>query len=535
MMSTASSSSESGPTSAARDLFGGRPWLPVLIVFVSNTCMMVLELVAGRIIAPYVGVSLYTWTSVIGVVLAGMSLGNYLGGRLADRWASARLLAIVFLMAGLFSMFILSADTVGLRLPDAWPIIVRILAFTAALFFIPSMILGGVSPIVVKLAVRDLAKTGSTVGRISAAGTVGSIVGTFATGFILISAFGTHVIVWGVAIVLIAMAGLLLLSELRRGVLPVAVVALLILGGGTWLASARGWMTSPCRVETNYFCIKVYEEERDGEPVRILVLDRMVHSYNSLTNPTRLIYGYEQVYAEATAYQARRHNPLKALFIGGGGYTFPRYMEAVYPGSRLDVIEIDPGVTQVAYDLLGLAADSTVVSYNEDARMYLKRPPTVRYDLIMGDAFNDYSVPYHLTTREFNERVAAWLAEDGLYMVNMIDGPRRDFLRAYVSTLQQTFAHVYVIPAVRSWRLSPRVTFVIIAGNQPLDLGLLAAMDADDGEALLHAMLLSPTEVAEILTEAPPVTLTDRYAPVDQMLAPVFRGEEAQSRVAPSP
>ncbi|MEJ5198844.1 MAG: fused MFS/spermidine synthase [Anaerolineae bacterium] len=512
--------------STAADLFAGRPWLPVLIVFVSNTCMMVLELVAGRIIAPYVGVSLYTWTSVIGVVLAGMSLGNYLGGRLADRWASARLLGGVFLLAGLFSAAILTADTLGLQLPDAWPIVLRILAFTSALFFIPSMVLGGVSPIVVKLAVRDLAKTGSTVGRISAAGTVGSIVGTFATGFVLISAFGTHVIVWGVAIVLLLMAAFLLLRDAGPLRPFVAGVAVLVIGGGTPLAAAQGWIASRCQLETNYFCIKVHEEERNGDKVRILILDRLVHSYSSLTDPTKLVYGYEQVYAEATAYQARRHNPLKALFIGGGGYTFPRYMEALYPGSRLDVIEIDPGVTQVAYDLLGLARDTTVVTYNEDARMYLKRPPTVQYDLIMGDAFNDYSVPYHLTTREFNEQVAAWLADDGLYMVNMIDGPRRDFLRAYINTLQQTFSAVYVIPAVRSWRASPRVTFVIIAGNRPLDLAVLQTIDAGDGDPMLAQMLLDPAEVEAILSERQPVTLTDRYAPVDQMLAPVFRGEE---------
>lgn len=513
---------------AASDLFAGRPWLPVLIVFVSNTCMMVLELVAGRIIAPYVGVSLYTWTSVIGVVLAGMSLGNYLGGRLADRWASARLLGSVFLLAGVFSAAILTADTLGLELPDAWPIVLRILVFTAALFFIPSMVLGGVSPIVVKLAVRDLAKTGSTVGRISAAGTVGSIVGTFATGFWLISTFGTHVIVWGVAIVLLIMAAFLWLRDAGPWRPFVAGVAALAIGGGTPLAATQGWIASRCQLETNYFCIKVREEERNGDTVRILILDRLVHSYSSLTDPTKLVYGYEQVYAEATAYQARGHNPLKALFIGGGGYTFPRYMEAVYPGSRLDVIEIDPGVTQVAYDLLGLASDTTVVTYNEDARMYLKRPPTVKYDLIMGDAFNDYSVPYHLTTREFNERVAAWLADDGLYMVNMIDGPRRDFLRAYVGTLQQTFANVYVVPAVRTWEVSPRVTFVILASGRPLDLRALAAIDAGDGDAMLAAMLLSPAQVEALLTEGRLVVLTDRYAPVDQMLAPVFRGEQAR-------
>lgn len=530
-----SSSLPLGPTPAdirngapAADLFAPRPGLPVLIVFVSNTCMMVLELVAGRIIAPYVGVSLYTWTSVIGVVLAGMSLGNYLGGRLADRWASPRLLATVFLLASVFSAVILTADTLGLQLPDGWPIVLRILVFTLALFFIPSMVLGGVSPIVVKLAVRDLARTGSTVGRISAAGTVGSIAGTFATGFWLISAFGTHVIVWGVAVALMVMAVFLWLSDMRRGRPIVAGVAALLIVGGTAVAVTQGWVASHCRMETNYFCIKVYERETNGEPVRVLVLDRLVHSYSSLTNPRKLVYGYEQVYAEATAYQARRHNPLKALFIGGGGYTFPRYMEAVYPGSRLDVIEIDPGVTQVAYDLLGLAADTTVATYNEDARMYLKRPATVKYDLIMGDAFNDYSVPYHLTTREFNDRVAAWLADDGLYMVNMIDGPRRDFLRAYVHTLQQTFSAVYVIPAVRSWRESPRVTFVVIAGNRALDLHELESIDAGDGEAMLAEMALSPAAVQAILQDSRPVTLSDRYAPVDQMLAPVFRGEEAR-------
>ena len=89
------------------------PWL-ILIVFVSSTCIMVLELVAGRIIAPYVGVSLYTWTSVIGVVLAGMSLGNYLGGGLADRWASPRLLGIlVFCWAACSAVGILLIEQAG--------------------------------------------------------------------------------------------------------------------------------------------------------------------------------------------------------------------------------------------------------------------------------------------------------------------------------------------------------------------------------------------------------------------------------------
>ena len=324
------------------------------------------------------------------------------------------------------------------------------------------------------------------------------------------------------------MAALLLLRDAGRARSAVGILAIILIGGGSYVATHQGWLKSPCKMETNYFCIKVLESEREGEDVRILVLDRLVHSYSSLTNPKKLVYGYEQVYAEATAYQAARHSPPKALFIGGGGYTFPRYMEALYPGSKLDVIEIDPGVTQIVYAQFGLAADSSVRSFNEDARMFLHRTPTERYDLIMGDAFNDYSVPYHLTTQEFNERAKAWLADDGLYMVNMIDGPRRDFLRAYVHTLQRTFEHVYIIPAVRSWEASPRVTFVIIASGKALDMESLRTIDAGDGDAMLAAMALSPDAVAGILAESRAVALTDRYAPVDQMLAPVFRGEQAR-------
>lgn len=517
------------PDFAAEGAKGTRPasrprhylWKPDLIVFVSSACIMILELVAGRIIAPHVGVSLYTWTSVIGVVLGGISLGNYLGGWLADRRASQRLLGTIFLLGGLSAVGILSVDLLGGIVPGDWPIVVRILLYTTTLFFVPCVILGMISPIVVKLAVRDLAKTGRTVGRIYGAGSLGSIVGTFATGFLLISWFGTHVIVWSVALLLLAL-GLVFLFARRW---PWMLVAALVLSGLTLLASHRGRLEGPCTRETNYFCITVREQERDGEPVRVLTLDRLVHSYTSLDNPTKLVYGYEQVYAEVAAYRARQDDHLRALFIGGGGYTFPRYMEAIYPDSDIHVLEIDPGVTQVAHDLLGLDRDTRVVTYNEDARLFLEREPTGGYDLIMGDAFNDFSVPYHLTTKEFNDRVRAWLDDDGLYLVNIIDGPRADFLRAYAHTLRQTFQHVYVAPTSDSWRQVSRSTFVLIASHTPLDLNALRTIDAGDGTPLLAQQVLSQDEVDALLAGGRVVMLTDRYAPVDQMLAPVFRQE----------
>jgi len=499
-------------------------WQPNLIVFVSSACIMILELVAGRIIAPYVGVSLYTWTSVIGVVLAGISLGNYLGGRLADRWASLRLLGGIFLLGGLSSLGILAVDvmdkftSLNKLTASNLPLVIEIVALTVVLFFVPCAILGAISPVVAKLAVRDLAKTGSTVGKIYAAGSVGSIVGTFATGFVLISWFGTHAIVWGVALVLLVL-GLLFLLENRWLLM---LLSALILAGGTMLAFRWGWLRGPCTRETNYFCIRVKEEEHDGEPVRVLFLDRLLHSYTSLDDPTKLIYGYEKIYAEVTAYRAQRDNHLRALFIGGGGYTFPRYMETVYPGSDIHVIEIDPGVTQVAYDLLGLSRDTEIVTYNEDARLFLEREPTGAYDLVIGDAFNDFSVPYHLTTKEFNDRVRAWLEGDGLYVVNIVDGAWGHFLRAYTHTLRQTFHHVYLAPTIKSWRHSPRSTFVLIASDTPLDLASLETLDVVDGGPLLARQLLSEEETDALLAEGRVVMLTDQYAPVEQMLAPVF-------------
>jgi spermidine synthase len=292
-----------------------------------------------------------------------------------------------------------------------------------------------------------------------------------------------------------------------------------------------GWLSSRCTLETNYFCIKVEEEMRAGKPVRVLILDRLVHSFTSLDDPTTLVYSYEQMYAEVTAYLAERNDQLSALFIGGGGYTFPRHMEATYPDSQLEVIEIDPGVSHVAHELLGLSRDTDIVTYNEDARVFMRDEPTTQFDLILGDAFNDFSVPYHLTTYEFNERVKAWLDDDGLYVVNIIDGRGGGFLRAYVHTMQQTFQHVYVAPTVENWRQVGRSTFVIVGTDTPLELDALRASPQIGGVSQFLRHVLTKQQLSALLEEGETILLTDQYAPVDQMLASLFRNQ-ARSAVS---
>lgn len=500
-----------------------RLWNPYIVVFLSSACIMVIELVASRLVAPRLGVSLYTWTSVIGVILAGISLGNYVGGRLADRFGSPPFLGLIFALASLGSLAILLLNNIlgTFDLPKSIPLIVWVVVDIAGVFFLPSMILGCVSPIVVKLSLTDLQRSGTTVGKIYAWSSVGSIVGTFATGFYLISLFGTKTVVLMVAGLQMLLA-VWFLSDVRGWKRATGAVAVLIalFGGTIGLLSWRNLLARECRVETNYFCVKVHDREVGNSIFRELVLDRLVHSYTDLNDPTNLQYGYEKTYAEVIRPVMQRRPTLDAFFIGGGGYTFPRYLEAMLPQSHLVVAEIDPGVTEIAHELLGLARDTRMQITNLDARIVLEmQDQPDSYDLVFGDAFNDYSVPFHLTTREFDQMVDRLLREDGLYVVNIIDGGKRGhFLRAYVRTLQQVFAHVAVIPSSRDWRDASRMTFVLVASQRPVDLSELSIPSGPTTES----QVLSAEDLQTYLDQEPPLILTDEFVPVDNLLAPVF-------------
>jgi len=501
------------PSPVKREVLGA-----AAVVFISSFCLLVIELVAGRILAPYVGVSLYTWTSIIGVVLAGISIGAWVGGVVADRYNPTSVLPLLLLLSAAASFAIVPlANLMG---SDALPLpqnslMLRVLALAAIIFFLPSCLLGMISPVAVKAALRDLAETGHVVGKIYAVSTVGSILGTFATGFYLIARFGTRAILLGVAGILVICAAITLLGARRK----ILAFVLLPLSAACAMTSEHFGMTQMRLAddttyfkETNYYTIQVQERTRiDGAgKLETLILDQLVHSLNDPRNPCYLAYSYLKIFDELIKYKARTDRPLDLLFLGGGGYTLPRCIETTFPTANIDVVEIDPGVTAVAYKFLGLSRGTRVRTTNADARWFLMRTDR-RYDIIFGDAFNDISIPYHLTTREFIELQKQHLLPGGCLAANVIDNiPRGDFLPSYLRTMQEVFGkdNTMILAEPDSYARGAQSTLVIVAGARGFQPQL--------------AMTVPSADLDDAFRRGHWTVLTDDYAPVDNLLAPLF-------------
>ena len=495
---------------------------PYFVVFSASACGLIIEIVASRLLAPAIGVSLFTWTSIIGVVLAGISIGNYLGGVIADRFPSSNTLGLILLGAGLTSIVVLPMFSIVSDLYDALNILARIVLITTTLFLAPSVILGMVTPVVIKLRLRDLSQTGNVVGKIYAVSTAGSIFGVFITGFALIQWFGTRPVLLGVAVFLVLMA--VVFGGLWR-LKAAAVAGLALFGAIAAIGIAVDALQTECDVESNYFCIKVGEREEDGREVRTLVLDRLVHSYVDLDDPTFLVYRYERIMADIGTMVGQSDPHFSALYIGGGGYSMPRFLDYAYPQSRQEVIEIDPAVTQVVHEYFGLPRDTAIITHNMDARMKIPELAPQSYDIVFGDAFDDVSVPYHLTTREFNEQVKRLLTDDGVYVMNVVDKYLSgEFLRAIVVTLQATFPHVYLLVDGDAEQLmrDDRYTFVVAGTMSPLSYSDVYFATHKAGRGDPELVIMPQSELDEWLSRKRNVLLTDDYVPVDNMLAPLF-------------
>ena len=201
-------------------------------------------------------------------------------------------------------------------------------------------------------------------------------------------------------------------------------------------------------------------------------------------------------------------------------------MEAIYPESINEVVEIDPLVTQVAHRELGLPTDTEIKTYNQDARLFLiQRKTGDKYDIVIGDVFNDKSTPYHLTTREFDKLIKANMAEDGIYLVNIIDNYERGrYMPAFIHTLRQAFTYVYLFSTGESWdEVTGSSTFVIAATDRRLDLSDYRRFFTLYGMRKFVGYPLDETKLQDYLAERDPILLTDDYAPTDILVAMLFR------------
>ncbi|HUW20939.1 MAG TPA: fused MFS/spermidine synthase [Sedimentisphaerales bacterium] len=518
--------------------------IPSATVFISSFCIMVLELVAARLIARHLGSSLYTWTAVIGVVLAGITIGNYLGGRIADRFPARKALATLFAISSAACVVtVILNNLVGEWIwlwRFSWP--ARTFTHVSLVFLLPSVLLGTISPVVAKTALDRGLATGRTVGDIYAWGAAGSIAGTFAAGYYLIAAAGTVAIIWIIAATLLLMA---LCYQIRFWPLYAwALVFILALTMGmtpadwaknTGAALALRQKTDPKILyqDESQYCYIAVKRLSDNPDKRAFMQDKLMHSEIAMGDILDLQYSYEQIYAAVTHRLSGGKQKLSVLVIGGGGYVFPRYVEKVWPGSRVDVAEIDPRVTEAAMMAFGLARDTSIQTYAMDARNYvdelLRRERNTgqitRYDFIYEDALNDYSIPYQLTTKEFNDKLVKLLTDDGVYMVELIDVFDSSlFLGAFVSTLEKTFPYVYVVTEADRPRAA-RNTFVIVAAMRQLKLDNLSS---DYRQASLDLWIFSDDDIEQVKEKAQHIVLADDYAPVENLLAPVARRSSAE-------
>jgi spermidine synthase len=480
-------------------------------VFVCGALVMIFEIIGSRILAPFIGTSTYVWTSLIGVILASLGLGYWLGGRLADRRPDVKVLASVILVAGgLISLTVLVKDdllsmiaglAVGLEIQS---LIAALLLFAPA-----SVCLGIVTPFAVRLKTRSVETTGSTVGNLYALSTVGSIVGTFAAGFFLIPFVGSVRTLYLIAGSLILLA--FLLVPFARSKVNIAVLALFI------LAIAASETNSYILLQkddvydqdTQYNRVKVFKmtDPGSGRTVRALAIDPYLTQSEAFLDSDELVSDYLRYYHLARFFKPDLQ---ESLMIGGAGYSFPKEYLRVYENARMDVVEIDPRMTGIARDFFRLTDNSRLNIIHEDGRMFINRAPSDHYDAVFLDAFAALgSVPAHLTTIEAVTNLYRSLKSDGVVIFNLgsaIAGPGSRFLNSELQTYRQVFPHVYLFKVNSGYPDTQLQNLIIVASKSP-DPPRFASDDPFIATLLRHRYT-QPQSVPEPY-------LTDDLAPVE--------------------
>lgn len=477
-------------------------------IFLCGAALMIIELTGSRILAPFLGTSLVVWTSLIGIILASLSLGAWWGGTLADRHPRARLLGQIVLLA--------AWATAGIGLSKTWVLeflqgagtlhTVAIVA-TMALFAPAAVLLGMVPPFAVRLCLEDPAYTGRTAGRLYAISTVGSIVGTFLAGFVLIAWVGSTSILFITAATLALASWLAEPSTKALKSISLVIFLLAIFfcrQQDSWLEQ-HGFLDR----DTPYNRVLVYtgKEQGTNRLTREMVTGPQGRqSAMYLDDTTELAVPYTRFYRLAEYYRPEMR---RMLVLGGGGFSFPKYALAHYPELQVDVVELDPGMTALARTHFALKDNPRLRIIEEDARTFLQKTQS-EYDVILCDVFTShYSIPFHLVTVEAIGLMRSALVPNGVVLVNLLASPEgvsNRFYKALYATFKTAFTIIqtYAVDDPADVTLWQNLILAASIGPPPTPTN-----DANIQKMLDHAL---PVPLENI----PP--FTDEFAPVDRYI-----------------
>jgi spermidine synthase len=474
---------------------------------------MGLEIMAGRLLAPAFGSSVFVWGSVIGVFLVALSAGYAIGGNRASEHASRRALVTLLSGGAVFTAFLVVGDDLVISVAESLPIPSRYAAIipVAVLFGPLTFLLGFVSPYVAELSTVE--SHGSASGRVYAVGTIGSIVGSFGTTFFLIPTLEIWVIEGVFAVFLVAVAGVLAQAD-AKAIGQVGLTAIVVLAA--IVVSVYGLSVGSEVVYEDQTAYSELEVVDDGG-VRTLYLDGIPHSASYTDERAGYVFTYTR-YAHLSMLM--RDDVDSVLFIGGGGFTQPQRFVREYPDVEVDVVEIDPGVVYAAEQYFGLRESNRLDVHVQDGRTYLEATNET-YDVVVLDAYQRDRVPFHLTTVEFLELVHDRLDDDGVVVANTIGartGPGSRFWRAEYKTMQQVFPHVYAFPTADT-PYNQNIELVATKQRDGFTQDELREVNAERqvGVPLSDAISRYQSS-ADVRTDDVPV-LRDSYAPVDSLLA----------------
>ena len=488
-------------------------------VLVSGIASMGLEMLAGRMVAPEFGSSVYTWGSIIGVFMAALAYGYHLGGKRAQEKASVTALSNIMVISALYIGLIMILGDFIIQIGSAIPIGSRYISIfpVTILFGPPTFLLGFISPYAAQMSSKS--NKGEASGNVYAIGTFGSIIGVFATTFVLLPYLGVGTIQMIFALFLVA--GAIYCSRKSGGFgeqIGFSMATLLILSGA-FLIQTTGVGGAVYQTQTPYQELEI----RDSGGVRTMYLNGQPQSGMYLNGSDQHVFRYTKYFHMPFLMAEDQDQIENVLFIGGGGFTGPKRFVEDYDVT-VDVVEIDPEVVDAAKTYFRVNESEDLRIHVDDGRKFLRESNTT-YDLIVVDAYRKSSVPFHLTTQEFMELSNSKLSEDGYFYANIISspsGPGSKLYRAEYKTAETVFPQVY---GFRTSELPVTQNVEMIASKSPDSISESRLLERNQEREI--GIDLS-SEIRNMMDE--PNTgnvplLTDERAPVDRLLDPLVGTE----------